>query len=282
MRLILLTLLTMVAFAANSLLTRMAVDGGHIDPSSFALIRVVAGAVVLAMISTVRGRSAPLFRMKQWIGAVSLAGYMIGFSLAYLTLDAGLGALILFGVVQMTMFVHGARQGSGPTQRQMTGAAIAFAGLLIALWPGPGGQSDLQGALFMTVAGLAWAAYTIQGRTSSDPIATTTGNFLVCCPLLVVFLIGPSLDASVTGIGLAILCGGLTSGVGYALWYSILPKLDQNTAAIVQLSVPIIAIAGGAVFLSETIGWLTCVAAGLVVGGIALSVTSQSAPTDHT
>lgn len=281
MRVVLLTSLTMIAFASNSVLTRMAVDGGHIDPSSFALIRVLSGAAILCMIMSVRSGGLPIWRKSRIVGVLSLAAYMAGFSLAYLTLDAGLGALILFGVVQITMFAHGAWRGSTITQRQMLGAGIAFAGLMAGLWPGPGGQSDVVGAGFMVVAGLGWAVYTISGRSEGDPLAVTAANFLLCLPFMAVLLIGPTLNAQVTGIALAIICGGLTSGLGYALWYSVLPRLEQSTAAIVQLSVPIIAILGGVVFLKEAVSVIVLFAAVLVLGGIALAITSKPVPTDR-
>lgn len=278
MRLALLTLLTMTAFAANSILTRMAVDGGHIDAAAFALIRVLAGAVVLGMVLSLRGGGLPLLRRNRLPGAFSLAAYMIGFSLAYMTLDAGLGALILFGVVQITMFAHAALRGAPPSLRQLTGAAVAFAGLVLALWPGPGGQADPVGAALMIVAGLGWAVYTISGRAASDPLAATSANFLLCLPILLVLLVGTGLRFGLIGVGLGIVCGGLTSGLGYALWYSVLPKLDQSVAAVVQLSVPILAILAGALLLGEMPSVLTLAAAALVVGGIFWAVTGRAVP----
>jgi len=282
MRLILLTVLTMLAFAANSILTRMAIEGGHIDPSSFAAIRIVAGAVALTMILILRGGRLPLFERARIVGALSLAGYMIGFSLAYATLDAGLGALILFGVVQVTIFVYGALRGAVPSPRQLSGAGVAFIGLLIALWPSDGSSSSITGTALMVVAGLGWAAYTLVGRGATNPLAATAANFVLATPLLLVILIGQSLNANVLGIGLAILCGAVTSGLGYSLWYSVLPKMTSTTAAIVQLSVPIIAIGAGAVFLGEAVGIVIIIAATLVVGGIALAVTTRSVPKDRT
>ncbi len=281
MRLFVLTLFTMIAFASNSILTRMAIDGGHIDPSGFAIVRVLAGAVVLGMIITARGRSLPILRRNRIPGAVSLTIYMIGFSLAYLTLDAGLGALILFGVVQVTMFVHAALRGTAPSKRQMTGAGIAFLGLMIALWPGPGGVADPVGAVLMVLAGLGWAAYTIIGRTSTDPLAATSANFLLCFPLVLILLAGTGLSYSATGIALAVLCGGLTSGLGYALWYTVLPQMDGATAAIVQLSVPIIAILAGALILGEGLGIVLICSAVLVLGGIGFAVSAGSPPRGH-
>ena len=255
MRLALLTSLTMIAFAANSVLTRLAIEGQHIDPSGFAIVRVASGALVLGMVITLRGGGLPLLRRNRLPGAFSLAAYMIGFSLAYLTLDAGLGALILFGVVQITMFLHGALRGTAPNMRQITGAAIAFAGLLVALWPGAGNSSDLAGA--------------------------TAANFLLCLPILLVLLASTGLYFSPTGLALGILCGGLTSGLGYALWYNVLPGFDSATAAVVQLSVPVIAIGAGVVFLGESLSLLLIIATFLVLGGIGWAISAQSVPADR-
>lgn len=276
MRLAVLTAVTMVAFAANSVLTRAAIEGDHMDPASFATLRVAAGAAVLGAIIMLRGRSLPLWRRNRLPGAISLVAYMIGFSLAYLTLDAGLGALILFGVVQITMFAHSAFSGINPSQRQLIGAAIAFAGLLLALWPGPGGQADPIGAVLMVVAGLGWAAYSIVGRKASDPLAATGANFILCLPFMVLLLFGADLHGSATGVVLALICGALTSGMGYTLWYHVLPQMASATAAVVQLSVPVIAIAGGAIFLGETISAIVALAAVLVIGGIAWAVTDKA------
>lgn len=282
MRLFFLITCTMIAFAANSLLTRLAVETGHIDPNSFALIRVLAGAITLGGIVLIRGGRIRLFAPARVLGASSLAAYMVGFSLAYLTLDAGLGALILFGVVQMTMFAYGSVTGTQPTSRQLGGATLAFAGLLVALWPGEGGQSDPTGAAFMIMAGLGWAAYTISGRTSRDPLAATSANFILCLPLLTIMLIGFVTHASVLGWALAIVCGGITSGLGYALWYLVLPQLQGSIAAIVQLSVPIIALLGGALFLGETITPMIVLATILVIAGIAIAITSRSSQAGRT
>lgn len=281
MRLILAICLTMIAFASNSILTRMAIEGGHIDPSGFALVRVVSGALVLGMLITLRGGGLPLFRRDRLSGAISLAVYLIGFSLAYLTLDAGLGALILFGVVQITMFAHGALRAATPTRRQITGGAVAFVGLLVALWPGPGAAADPIGAALMILAGLGWAAYTIVGRGASDPLAATAANFLLSVPILLVLLAGTGLRFELMGIALGIVCGGLTSALGYALWYSVLPSLEGAVAAIVQLSVPIIAILAGALLLGEEIGVTVITATILVIGGIGWSVTARSVRADH-
>lgn len=269
----------MLAFAANSILTRLAIDGGHIDPSGFAIVRVAAGAMVLGALVIWRGTGQTLWRMPRLPGAISLTVYMIGFSLAYLTLDAGLGALILFGVVQITMFVYAALTGAAPNARQMTGAVIAFGGLVLALWPGAEGSADPWGAGLMVLAGMGWAAYTIIGRGSCDPLGATTASFVLCLPMVTVLLAGTGVSFEMTGVVLGVVCGGLTSGLGYALWYRVLPQLDGATAAVVQLSVPLIALCAGATLLGEALSSGLILAAACVVGGIGWAVTGQSAPT---
>lgn len=275
MRLILLTVVTMCAFAANSVLTRAAVEGGHLTPGAFAILRVAAGAAMLGLIAYWRGVSLPLLQRARLPGAISLTAYMAGFSIAYLTLDAGLGALILFGVTQITMFAHGAVTGQPPTWRQMSGAAIAFSGLVLVLWPGADSQTDPLGAALMIIAGLGWAAYTIAGRGASDPLAATGASFLLCLPLSAILLFGSGLEGDAFGVMLAVVSGAVTSGLGYALWYSVLRQMSGSTAAVVQLSVPVIAIVAGAILLDEQISSVILIAAGLVVGGIGWAVTAR-------
>ncbi len=275
MRLIILTVLTMCAFAANSVLTRAAVDGGHLGPGAFAILRVAAGAAMLGGIALWRGSSLSLFRRPRLSGAVSLTAYMAGFSLAYLTLDAGLGALILFGVTQITMFTHGAVTGQPPTARQLVGAGVAFSGLLLVLWPGVGSVADPVGAALMVLAGLGWGAYTIAGRGAADPLAATGANFILCLPLLAIVLIGSDFSGDWWGVVLAVTSGAITSGLGYALWYNVLRQMQGATAAIVQLSVPVIAIIAGAVLLGEAVPLVVLLAAALVVGGIGWAVTAK-------
>jgi drug/metabolite transporter (DMT)-like permease len=276
MRIFLLTALVMIAFAANSVLTRFAIAGGHIDPTGFAVVRVISGAAMLWLFLTLRGGRLQIFSRTRAFGALTLAVYIIGFSLAYLTLDAGLGALILFGVVQIAMFAHGALFGVTPTPRKMIGAAVAFAGLVLVLWPSAAVQVDPVGAVLMIAAGLGWAAYTIIGKGSDDPLANTAGNFLICAPIVALLMLVQNTFYTPTGLIVAILCGAVTSGLGYALWYAVLPKLMQSTAAVVQLSVPVIAILAGAAILAEPLDLKVILATVLVLGGIGLAVSGRS------
>jgi drug/metabolite transporter (DMT)-like permease len=278
MRLFLLTALTMTAFAANSLLNRLAVEGGGIDPASFALIRVAAGAAMLGALSMAQRKRLVLLSWRRLLGAGSLALYMVGFSLAYLSLDAGLGALILFGVVQITMFVVLAFQGAPASRRQTFGAFIAFAGLAWVLWPTEGGVVDPGGAALMVAAGIGWAIYTLAGRGEPDALAATAANFVLALPLMLLVSLSGGVPGPLApaGIGLAVLSGAVTSGLGYALWYSIVPRLAPAIAATVQLSVPVIALAGGVLLLREVASVQFLTGGVLVIGGIALA--ARAAP----
>ena len=278
MRAAILTSLTMLAFAMNSILNRAAVEGGHADAGGFAIVRVAAGVVVLAMVLSVRGGRLDVLSPRRWAGGLSLALYMIGFSMAYLSLAAGPGALILFGTVQIGLFVHAAATGTRPGAGEIGGACVAFCGLLLALWPAPGGIGSAWGALFMVAAGLGWVGYTLAGRGAQNPVAATTSHFLLALPFLLVLLTLPDLFLTPTGLALAVLSGGVTSALGYALWYSVLPALPGARAAVVQLSVPVLAIGLGVLLLGEQAGLDTLLAAALVVGGIAIALRARRQP----
>ncbi|SHI52812.1 EamA family transporter [Wenxinia saemankumensis] len=269
MRLLLLTALAMVAFAANSVLNRAAVAGG-MDPVSFAVVRTVTGAGMLGALALVRRGDAP--GRGSWGGAASLALYLGGFSLAYLALDAGTGALILFGGVQVVMFAAALGREAVPPRRWI-GAGIALAGLVVLLLPGGGGAPDPLGALAMGAAALGWGIYSLLGRAARDPLGQSAGNFLCAVPLVLpLLLIAPDLRAPQAGLILAALSGAVTSGLGYALWYAVVPRLGASRAAVAQLCVPVIAAAGGAALLGEAPDARFAAAAALTLGGIALSL----------
>lgn len=278
MALFLLTALTMLAFAGNSVLNRLGVAGAGMDPMIFAVIRVAAGAGMLWLIVGMRKGPIPaLATPRRFAAAVALSGYMIGFSWAYLSLGAGLGALILFGVLQVAMFGWALVEGQKIAGLRWAGAGIAIAGLTVLLWPTGTAQVPLTGAIAMAVAGLAWAAYTLLGRGGGDPLGASAANFLLCLPLTALAMITPATGTiTAHGILIAVLAGAVTSGLGYALWYRVLPQIATTTAAIAQLSVPVIAVAAGVLLLGEPVTTRLIVAGGLVLGGIGLSLLAKN------
>lgn len=265
MKLALLTALTMVAFAANSVLNRLALADGAIDPASFAALRIASGGAILwAMVLWRRGKLT--FRLG---GVLSLVAYMIGFSFAYVSLDTGIGALILFGGVQVTMFLGALIKREPVSFARWSGALIAFAGLIVLVWPAEDAKVPLAGTVLMVVAAVGWGIYSLLGKGAADPIASTASNFVYALPFGALALaFAPTLVVSVQGVLLAVLSGAVTSGLGYALWYTILPRMSASLAAIVMLTVPVIATAGGVVFLGETVGLRFAIATGLVLGGV--------------
>lgn len=284
MRLILLTTLTMIAFAANSVLNRLALVDGVMGPAGFAVIRLMAGAVTLTALKYARDKThAPQMRapkragIKGAIGAGSLALYVLGFSFAYVSLPAGVGALILFGGVQVTMFTGAVVLREPIPRPRIFGAALAFSGLIWLLWPGGGSAPPIAGSLLMAAAALGWGVYSLLGRGVVDALATSSLNFALAVPLgLLVFTFLPD---QITGYGavLAILSGGITSGLGYALWYQILPQLGATRAAVAQLSVPLIAMAGGLMFLNEVLSLRFVIAGLLVMAGVWISMRGSKA-----
>ncbi len=279
MRLLALVAVVMVAFAANSVLNRLALADGDIGPAAFAAIRLASGALVLAGLVLARGGRLPLRAPGRALGAGSLALYVLGFSFAYLTLDAGLGALILFGGVQITMFVGAVLAREAIPARRWLGAAVAFAGLVWLLWPEGAGAPDPVGSALMAAAALGWGVYSLIGRRAADPLVATAANFMLALPfgLVALALVPDIVGATGFGIGLAIVSGAVTSGLGYALWYAVLPRLDASQAAVAQLTVPVIAMLGGAVFLAEAPGLRILAAGAVVLAGVAISARSAQA-----
>lgn len=268
-RILLLTALAMLAFAGNSLLCRLALKHTAIDAASFTGIRLVAGALVLWLL--LRLGRPPLAATGNWRAATALFVYAAAFSYAYLKLDAGSGALLLFGAVQLCMVLVGLLRGERLNLPQALGFVLATGGLVALLLPGASAP-PLAGALLMLLAGFAWGVYTLLGREAGPPLAATAGNFLRSLPfaLLLALPFASDLRVDVPGLLYALLSGGLTSGVGYAIWYSALAGLGALQAASVQLSVPVIAALGGALLLGESISLRLALVSVTVLGGIAL------------
>jgi drug/metabolite transporter (DMT)-like permease len=229
LRLFLLTWLTMIAFAANSVLNRMALADGAMEALDFGVIRIVSGA------------------------------------------------LILFGVVQITMFAGALINGERPSVNRWVGAGVAFAGLAWLMWPGQGAQVSIVATGFMALAGVGWGIYSLVGRSATDGLSETAANFILAAPvaILVALVIVTGSDLAMKGVLLAVLSGAVTSGLGYALWYAVLPQLEASIAAVAQLTVPVIAMAGGLLFLAEVPDWDFVIGAVLVLGGVGLSLVKR-------
>lgn len=270
----------MIAFAANSLLCREALRSGAIDAASFTAIRTVSAAAVLLLLLLIRDR--------RWVRGGSLPMtamlflYMIGFSLAYLSLGAATGALLLFGAVQLTMFAAALASGERLTRLAWTGLALAVAGLGLLLLPGATAPAP-GGAALMIVAGVAWGAYSLLGRSSGDALLATSGNFLLALPaaLFMLWLIpllgGGPLSLERSGVLLALASGGLASGLGYVIWYAALRDLSASRAATVQLSVPVLAAIGGAVLLEEPLTPRLLLATFVTIAGVWLVLAQTTA-----
>lgn len=273
---ILLTILAMIAFASNSLLNRVALGQNTIDPVSYTTVRLSSGAVMLYLLTRLQNRKEQNFLRGSWGSAAFLFLYAITFSFAYLSLSAGTGALILFGSVQITMIVAALRSGERPHPLEWGGLLLALGGLVYLVFPGLKAPSPLS-SILMTIAGVAWGFYTIRGRVAQNPLAATAGNFVYSVPMALVVLAVSfkSVFVSSSGIRYAMFSGALASGVGYVIWYAALRGLTTTRAAMVQLSVPVIAAWGGVLFLAEVVSARLLIAGMLILGGIAMALLSR-------
>jgi drug/metabolite transporter (DMT)-like permease len=276
LRTLALTTATMIAFAANSLLCRAALQRAGIDPASFASLRLASGALMLFVLARLT-RGAGVAARRDWLAAAMLFAYVAFFSFAYLSLTAGTGALILFGAVQLTMFSAGLRAGERFRPSAWAGFVLAVLGLLYLVSPGITAPPPL-GAALMAVAGIAWGIYSLRGRSAGDPLVATAGNFLRATPIALALSLAwaGQFRVDATGIALAITSGAITSGLGYVIWYAALKGLTAMRAATVQLSVPPIAAFGGALLLGEALTARLLFASAAILGGIALVLASRA------
>lgn len=274
---ILVTCLTLICFAANSLLCRMALGGHRIDSISFTTIRLVSGALALLLLSRLLARGqAPRPGSGSWGSGFALFVYAAAFSLAYVTLNTGMGALILFGSVQVTMFAAALTAGERPGPAQWLGSGAAVVGLVYLVLPGIAAPDPI-GALLMAAAGIAWGFYSIRGRGVTTPVAMTAGNFARSVPmaLLATALAFPALRLEPMGVVLALLSGVVISGLGYILWYRALRHLTTARASVIQLTVPVLAAFGGVAILGEKVSVRLFAGSALILGGVALAVTKR-------
>jgi drug/metabolite transporter (DMT)-like permease len=271
------TIAAMLAFAGNSIICRLALRDHAIDPASFTAIRLLSGAVILLLIIRLTRRDQPLRAHGSLYSAFMLFLYAICFSYAYISLNAGAGALILFGFVQATMILIGIGSGDRPSLVEWLGWSLAFGGLVWLLIPGIEAPEPV-GASLMAIAGIAWGIYSVRGRAESDALAATASNFTLSLTMVAVLVAVTWSGARVStqGVWLAILSGALTSGIGYVIWYAALNYLRSMQAALVQLSVPAIATAGGVLLLGESLSLRLLLSSALVLGGIGLALAKKS------
>lgn len=284
-RLMSLTLITMLCFAGNSVFCRLALRQTAIDPASFTSARLVSGAMLLALLVCGRQRFSHTGAIRpaglggNWISASVLFVYASALSFSYADMSTGIGALLLFGAVQATMILTGLWRGERLNGQQTAGLVMAFAGVVAILSPGLDAP-PLASALIMLTSGVAWGVYSLRGRGVADPTGDTAGNFLRATPmallLSVLLLANQNLDDQ--GVLYAVLSGAITSGLGYVIWYAVLPKLTRTRAAAVQLSVPVLASLAGALFVNEPITLGLILTSTAVLGGIALVVYGKRSP----
>lgn len=269
------TSFALVAFAFNSILCRLALRGEEADATGFTVVRLVSGAITLVVISYFFSKKKAA-RSGSWPSAFFLFAYAICFSLAYLDLTAGMGALILFGSVQTTMIGVSLVRGKRPRPLEWFGLTIAVGGLVYLVLPGLASPPPYA-SLLMAAAGAAWGFYTLRGRGSSDPLADTTGNFVRSVPMIAIVAIVmlSKIQLSNRGLVLAMLSGAVASGIGYTAWYAALKHHTAMRAAVFQLSVPVIAVCLGIIFLNESMSLRLVVASVLVLGGIGLTVAGK-------
>jgi drug/metabolite transporter (DMT)-like permease len=265
----------MLAFAGNSILCRLALKTTAIDPASFTTARMISAAITLAIILQLRGQGSAVGG--SWASAVALFAYAAGFSLAYVNLTAGTGALLLFGAVQLSMISISLWRGERLSSLQIVGFALALIGLVILVLPGLAAPPLTSSAL-MIGAGVAWGVYSLRGRGAGDPTRVTAGNFIRTVPMTLLFSLVAffTFKPDATGLFYALLSGSITSGIGYAIWYKALPGLKATEASIVQLSVPIIAAFGGIFLLGEMLSLRLVLAAVAVLGGILLVTVEKT------
>lgn len=274
-----LVVVALSAFAGNSLLCRAALEQGSIDAATFSVVRVGSGAVVLALLARLRGGVGAGFGRGSWAAALALVVYVVGFSYAYRQLTAGTGALVLFGCVQMTMMARAIQRGERPGAMEWLGIVAALAGLVVLVAPGLEAPS-LNGAMLMAAAGVAWGIYTLRGRSGTDPLADTAGNFVRGVALVLpVAIVAWSVDgpaAQTRGVVLAVISGAVTSGLGYVVWYAAVVHLTRVRAALVQLAVPALTALAGIAWLGEVVGTRLLVAMALILGGVGVAVVAST------
>ena len=274
MKKIVLVLFVLAAFAANSVLCRIALKQGYADPETFSLLRLIGGAAALSLWHGVMGRVKEI----RWniTDALLLCAYVLFFSIAYVRLNTATGALLLFGAVQVCMIGWSLLKGEKLSRFKSVGIVTAIGGLIMLLLPGATAP-PLIPALTMVVSGMAWGAYSVRGKNITPAAGSTAGNFILSVPIVLILSLFRQQPAHIEshGVFLALLSGALASGIAYVLWYQLVARLSSVTASTLQLSVPCLAALGGVLFLGEVpdVRLLLCTL--IVLAGIAMVIASD-------
>lgn len=271
------TLLALIAFAGNSILCRLALGENTIDAASFTAIRLFSGIMVLVLILAISQRKKSTTAKGSWLASMMLFIYAITFSYAYISLETGVGALILFAAVQITMILVGLYLGDKLHNIEWFGVIVAFIGFVYLVMPGVSAPS-FTGFVLMSISGISWAGYTLLGKNSANPLSDTTFNFLRTSPFLIVLIALTLKQTTFTqeGVILAVLSGGITSGLGYTIWYKVLKDLKSIQAAVLQLLVPILATFGGIIFASEDFSLRLAISTIMILGGIVAVILGKN------
>jgi drug/metabolite transporter (DMT)-like permease len=272
-----LAIVALLCFAANSILARLALRAGEIDAASFTAIRLGAGAITLWLLVRARGAALRFGGRGNWTAALLLFLYAAPFSFAYLELPAGIGALILFAAVQLTMIGAGVSRGERPLWREWLGLTLALAGVAYLNLPGLSAPAPL-GAVLMAIAGIAWGLYSLRGRGSVAPLNETAAAFLLATPFGLALGAAGATRAHLSSIGVAcaLASGAVASGGGYAAWYRVLPRLSATRAGTIQLAVPVLAALAGVLLLGERLTARLVLSAIAILGGVGLAISSRA------
>ncbi len=277
MKTTLFVIFSLLAFAGNSVLCRLALGEGAIDAASFTSIRLLSGILVLLILVKASKTKERVAASGSWKASFMLFLYAIAFSYAYNSLETGMGALILFASVQLSMIIISLVQGARFSYVEYLGLSVAFGGFVYLVLPGVSAPPMI-GFCLMVIGGVAWGLYTLSGAKSKNPLADTYSNFVRTLPYLVVLLALTFQSASLSskGIILAVLSGALASGLGYAIWYAALRSLSSIQAAVIQLLVPLIAAFGGVMFADELFSSRLLLSSALILGGVLVVIMGKS------
>ena len=270
--------LSLLFLASNSIFCKLVLVNNYMDAYSFTLFRLLFGAITLVLIYFYKTKNIYFSKKINWLSSFMLFSYAICFSYSFVNIDAGMGTLLLFTVVQIVMVLFSLFQKEKITVQKFFGVILALFGLAYLLYPKDSFEISLFHAFLMIIAGVSWAIYTILGKKSSDSLYNTMDNFVKSLIFIVIFYIlflPENMFITNKGLFLAFVSGSVTSAIGYVLWYEVLPKMQFITAGIIQLFVPIISIVISIIFLNESLSMTLFLSVTMIFIGIILTIFSK-------